>query len=86
MRLRKLTLQDKLKGQMPLNLSELSQCCGYSRSTLTQMVREGLPLYHGKITLPDFRRWVRAQAKKACSVGPEDLSLQQAADRLYVRS
>lgn len=71
---------------MPLNLSELSRCCGYSRSTLTQMAREGLPLFHGKITLQDFKRWVREQARKACSSEPVDQSLQQAADTLYARS
>lgn len=79
-------LEEKIRRVLPLNLTELSQCGGYSRSTLTQMVREGLPLFHGKITLQDFRRWVREQGRKACLVEPEDPSLQRVADKLYAQS
>jgi hypothetical protein len=86
MRLREVLLEEKIEKQMALNLSELSRCSGYSRSTLTEMVREGLPLYHGKITLQDFRRWVKEQGRKACSSEPEDPSLQRVADKLYAQS
>lgn len=86
MRVQGFTLEQKIERKMALNLTELSRCGGYSRSTLTQMVREGLPLFHGKITLPDFRRWVREQAKRACSAALEDPSLQRVADKLYAQS
>ncbi len=79
-------LEEKVARGLPLNQTELSLCGGYSRSTIAQMVREGLPLYHGKITLRDFRRWVRLQAQKASSNSSADPSLQQVADRFYERS
>ncbi len=79
-------LEEKIGHGMPLNQTELSRCGGYSRSTIAEMVREGLPLYHGKITLRDFQRWVREQARKASSNSPVDRSLQRVADKLYGQS
>jgi hypothetical protein len=79
-------LDEKIKRGMPLNQTELSRCAGYSRSTIAEMVREGLPLYHGKIRLRDFQRWIRQQALKASANIPVDQSLQRVADRLYGQS
>ena len=86
MRLREISVAEKVRKGMALNLSELAECTEYCRSELTEMVREGLPLFHGKSRLPDFWRWVRRQAQKACSSAPVDRSLQQDADRLYGQS
>lgn len=81
-----LSIWEKAKRDMALNLSELAVCTGYSRSELTEMRHEGLPLFHGKTTVSDFKRWVRRQTTgrgKACPTEPEGLSPQQAADKLY---
>ena len=86
MGLREIPVRQKVENGMALNLSELAECTGYCRSELTEMVREGLPLFHGKTRLPDFWRWVRRQALKACSSAPVDRSLQQDADKLYAQS
>ena len=79
-------LEEKIRRGMPLNQTELSRCAGYSRSTIAEMVREGLPLYHGKITLRDFQHWIRRQAQKVSANSLADRSLQQAADKLYGQS
>lgn len=83
MGLRDMLLEEKIARGLPLNQTELSRCAGYSRSTIGEMVREGLPLYHGKITLRDFQRWVRLQAQKASSNSFADPSLRRVADKLY---
>ncbi len=83
MGLRSIPLEEKVARGLPLNQTELSECGGYSRSTIGQMVREGLPLYHGKITLPEFRRWVSSQARKVSAGSSSDQSLRRAADRFY---
>ena len=74
---------------MFLNLREMAEVTGFSRSRMLAIVkRDGFPLFEGKITLQDFQAWYPTQLTASPKPRSQDerlLPLRSNASRPVVR-